>query len=186
MTNKRTYTQEELVDQIKKRDQEAFSYLYDNYSKALFGVLRNIVSNQEDAEDLLQLLFIKIWDNISSYDTNKGRLYTWMLNLARNLAIDHTRSRHEKMKTKIQSVSESVYELKDHVSHNTESDFLGLGPIIDELKEEHKTIIDLIYFKGYTQEQVSKQLTIPLGTVKTKVRQAITKLRALTKKEILN
>lgn len=186
MSVKKTYTQEELVDQIKKRDQEAFSYLYDNYSKALFGIIYNVVHHQEDAEDLTQQLFLKIWNHIDSYDVSKGRLYTWMLNLARNLAIDHTRSRHEKMKSKIQSVSDSVYELKNHSSQSSENDFLGLNTFINELKNDHKTIIDLVYFKGYTQEQVSKELNMPLGTVKTKVKQAITILRELTKKEILN
>lgn len=186
MAQKLTYTQDELVDLIKKRDQEAFSYLYDNYSKAMFGIIYNVVHHQEDAEDLLQQLFVKIWNNITSYDSSKGRLYTWMLNLARNLAIDHTRTRHEKMKSKIQSVNDSVYELKNHTSQNTENDFLGLNVFINELKTDHKNIIDLVYFKGYTQEQVSNELNMPLGTVKTKVKQAITILRELTKKEILN
>lgn len=186
MAPKQTYTHNELVDQLQKKDQGAFSYLYDNYSKALFGVVFAVVPNQEDAEDLLQIVFVKIWKNISMYDSSKGRLYTWMLNLARNLAIDHTRGKQQKMKSKIQSVSDSVYELKDHTSENTASDFLGLSNILNELKKDHKEIIDLIYFKGFTHEQASKELNMPLGTVKTKVRQAINSLKELTKKEIFN
>lgn len=183
---KRTYTQEELVDLIRNRDQDAFSYLYDNYSKALYGVVYAVVPNQEDAEDILQVLFVKIWKSIESYDATKGRLYTWMLNMARNLAIDHTRSKQQKIKSKIQNVSDSVYELRNQAVENSSSDFLGLSTILNELKKDHKEIIDLIYFKGFTHEQASKELNLPLGTVKTKVRQAITILKELTKKEILN
>ncbi len=169
-----------------QKNQDAFSYLYDNYSKALFGVVYAVVPNQEDAEDLLQILFVKIWKNIESYDATKGRLYTWMLNLARNLAIDHTRSKHAKAKAKIQNVSDSVYELKSQATENAANDFLGFNAILNELKSDHKEIIDLIYYKGFTHEQASKELNLPLGTVKTKVRQAITILKELTKKEILN
>jgi RNA polymerase sigma-70 factor (ECF subfamily) len=183
---KRTYTQEELVPLLLQKNQEAFSYLYDNYSKALFGVVYAVVPNQEDAEDILQVLFVKIWKNIESYDAAKGRLYTWMLNLARNLAIDHTRSKHQKAKAKIQNVSDSVYELRNQATENAANDFLGFNAILNELKSDHKEIIDLIYYKGFTHEQASKELNLPLGTVKTKVRQAITILKELTKKEILN
>ena len=186
MAPKRTYTQEELVSLLLQKNQDAFSYLYDNYSKALFGVVYAVVPNQEDAEDILQMLFVKIWKNIESYDATKGRLYTWMLNLARNLAIDYTRSKHQKAKAKIQNVSDSVYELRNQATENAANDFLGFNAILNELKTEHKEIIDLIYYKGFTHEQASKELNMPLGTVKTKVRQAITILKELTKKEILN
>lgn len=186
MAPKRTYTQEELVDLIRQRDQDAFSYLYDNYSKALYGVVHAVVPHQEDAEDILQVLFVKIWKSIETYDAAKGRLYTWMLNMARNLAIDHTRSKQQKIKSKIQNVSDSVYELRNQAVENNSSDFLGLNTILNELKNDHKEIIDLIYFKGFTHEQASKELNMPLGTVKTKVRQAINILKELTKKEILN
>lgn len=186
MAPKRIYSQEELIELIRKRDQNAFTYLYDNYSKALFGVVYAVVPNQEDAEDILQVLFVKIWKSIDTYDATKGRLYTWMLNMARNLAIDHTRGKQYKAKTKIQNVSDSVNELRNKAVDDHSSDFLGLNTILNELKSEHKEIIDLIYFKGFTHEQASKELNMPLGTVKTKVRQAINILKGLTKKEILN
>lgn len=186
MAPKLTYTQEELVTLIKQKDQDAFSYLYENYSKALFKVVYAVVPNQEDAEDLLQILFVKIWKSIESYDSAKGRLYTWMLNMARNLAIDHTRNKHQKVKSKIQSVSDSVYELKDQTTENNANELLGFSTLLNELKSDQKEIIDLIYYKGFTHEQASNELKMPLGTVKTKVRQAISILRELTKKEIFN
>jgi RNA polymerase sigma-70 factor (ECF subfamily) len=184
---KLTYTQDELIVLIKEHDQKAFSYLYDNYSKALFGVINAIVNDTEESEDALQKTFLKIWNNFSSYDETKGRLYTWMVNIARNMAIDTTRSKHEKVKSKIQSASANVYKYENNlVAEGNSYDTIGLKNILNDLKDEHKSLIDLAYFEGYTQEEISKKLNLPLGTVKTKIRQAILRLRELTKKEILS
>lgn len=184
--SKLTYTQDELIVLIKKKDQRAFGYLYDHYSKALFGVIYAIVQDVEESEDVLQKSFLKIWDNFESYDVQKGRLYTWMLNIARNQAIDTTRSKHEKMKTKIRSSTNDVYHLENKLSQTDDShNLLGFKGILEQLGKEHEAIIQLAYYEGYTQEEMSKKLNIPLGTVKTKVRQAILKLRELTKKEYL-
>ena len=79
------YSEEELVLLLQNHDQQAFSYLYDNYSAALNGIIYRMVDNRELAEDILQEAFVKIWNNFSSYDTGKGRLFTWMLNITRNL-----------------------------------------------------------------------------------------------------
>jgi RNA polymerase sigma-70 factor (ECF subfamily) len=185
LAKKQTYHQDELIILIRERNQKAFTYLYDNYSKALFGVINAIVNSQEEAEDVLQNTFVKIWNNFASYEETKGRLYTWMLNIARNMAIDSTRSKHEKIKTKIQSTSDTVYQKNNLIVDDTAHESIGLNTILNTLKEEHKLIIDLAYFEGYTQEEISKKLNLPLGTVKTKVRQAILTLRDLTKKEFL-
>lgn len=186
MAPKHTYTQDELIILIREKNQKAFSYLYDNYSQALYSIINSIVNDVAEAEDVLQKTFLKIWNNFASYDTEKGRLYTWMLNIARNLAIDSTRSKHEKIKSKIQSTSENVYKFENNLrAEDNNYDAIGLNTILNELKEDHKSIIDLAYFEGYTQEEISKKLKIPLGTVKTKVRQALLKLRELAKKEII-
>lgn len=180
-----TYSQDELIELIREKNQKAFSYLYDNYSKALFGVIYNVVNDQEEAEDVLQNVFVKIWNNFASYDEQKGRLYTWMLNIARNMAIDSTRSKHEKVKNKIQEATDSVYHRNNLFTENNAHENIGLQNILGNLKEDQKEIIDLAYFQGYTQEEISQKLGMPLGTVKTKVRQAIITLRELTKNEIL-
>lgn len=185
MAKKQTYNQDELINLVRQRNQRAFTFLYDNYSKALFGVINSITYSQEEAEDVLQNTFVKIWNNFASYDESKGRLYTWMLNIARNLAIDSTRSKHEKIKSKIQSTNDTVYQKNNLYFDDTAHESIGIKTILGTLKEEHKIIIDLAYFEGYTQEEISKKLNLPLGTVKTKVRQAILTLRDLTKKEFL-
>lgn len=187
MGTKQTYSQDELIILIREKNQKAFSYLYDNYSKALFGVINAIINDIEESEDVLQKTFLKIWSNFASYDTEKGRLYTWMLNIGRNLAIDSTRSKHEKIKSKIQSSSDNVYQYENTLRvEDNKHESIGLNTILNGLKDEHKSIIDMAYFEGYTQEEISKKLDLPLGTVKTKVRQALLHLRELAKKETIN
>lgn len=120
---------------------------------------------------------MKIWNNIDKFDTAKGRLYTWMLNLARNTAIDKLRSKGEKMQGKIQTGEDIVYKQEQGLKTEQQTDTIGLKAIVAEMQPEHKTIVELAYFKGYTLDEISKALDIPLGTVKTRMRKAISLLR---------
>lgn len=184
MISKTKYSQEELIVLISKGNQNAFAYLYDNYSQALFGVIFKIVNSKEDAEDVLQLAFVKIWSNFASYNETKGRLYTWILSISRNLALDFLRSKHEKNKSKIQSLANFVYILKSNNTLDSKTDYIGLNNIVNILNLEEQEMINLSYFQGFTQDEIAKQLQIPLGTVKTKVRNSLQKLRVSVANEI--
>ena len=91
---KKTLTQEELIALLKERNVHSFNYLYDNYSAALYGVIVRIVIFKDDADEVLQDVFVKIWNSSAQYDAAKGTLYTWMLNIARNSAIDKLKSKN--------------------------------------------------------------------------------------------
>jgi RNA polymerase sigma-70 factor (ECF subfamily) len=173
------YSEEELVAQLQDRNQQAFSYLYDNYAAALNGIIYRLVEDKELAEDILQEAFVKIWNNFSSYDTTKGRLFTWMLNLTRNLTIDTLRSKGYKKQGKISSDENSVSNYADTSATAEKFDALGIRKQLSNLKPEQRSIIDLAYFNGYTQDEISKEMGIPLGTVKTRMRSAILELRKL-------
>ncbi|HSH67512.1 MAG TPA: sigma-70 family RNA polymerase sigma factor [Bacteroidia bacterium] len=175
--SKNNYTEDELVTLLKRKDANAYSLLYDNYSAALFGVISRVIPAQEIAEDLLQDVFIKIWKHIDNYDASKGRLFTWMLNIARNASIDYSRSKQFKMENKIQGIENSGYEVNRHTAVQNNTDFIGVKEQVSKLKEDYRILVDMIYFAGYTQEDTAKELNIPLGTVKTRVRAAIIKLR---------
>lgn len=177
MNLKPTYSENELVAELKERNEQAFSYLYDNYSGALFGIINQIVPDKEIASDLLQEVFINIWRKIESYDAQKGRLFTWMLNIARNASIDKIRSRAYQDSQKNQSLPEDVHLTGQPVVIKT--DDYGLRKVVNGLKAEQKILIDLSYFQGYTHEEIAKSLSIPLGTVKTRIRSALTQLRTL-------
>jgi RNA polymerase sigma factor (sigma-70 family) len=172
-----TYTEKELLEGLRRHDQQTYSYLYDNYSKALFTVIFNIVPRQEQAEEVLQEVFVKIWQNIASYDNTKGRLYTWMINIARNQAIDRTRSREFSNQSKTTELTENVYEGKP-VSDSGPKD-VGLLQTINKLPEENRKLLELAYFQGYTHDEISQMLNIPLGTIKTRIRTTIIQLRKI-------
>lgn len=172
-----TYTEQELVTRLQQKDQQAFSYLYDNYAAALNAVVYRMVEDKELSEDILQEAFVKIWNNFTSYDKTKGRLFTWMLNLTRNLTIDTLRSKGYKKQSKIFGDENSVSNLQDNNSGIEKFDTLGLKKQLSTLKADQRLIIDMAYFNGFTQDEISKELGIPLGTVKTKMRTAILELR---------
>src|SRR5215210_7356677 len=90
---KQIYNEQELVVALRHKDDQAFGYLYDHYAGALYSIIKQIVVDAEVSNDVLQEAFVNIWRRIELYDESKGRLFTWMLNIARNAAIDKTRSK---------------------------------------------------------------------------------------------
>lgn len=179
MLNKKlqNITDEELVAALKNREQQAVGVLYDKYSAMLYGVLVRIVHSEETAEDLLQDVFVKIWNNIGSYDSSKGKLVTWIVNITRNMGIDKIRSKSYKESHQNSDIENYVNILEDGNSSSFNPDFIGLKEMLDILKPEQKQIIELVYFQGYKQNDAADYLKIPLGTLKTRLRMAIAALR---------
>jgi len=173
------YTDEQLIDLLKSKDQRAYIYLYDNYAVALFGVIKRITGDCEEATDLLQESFVKIWRNIAQFDTAKGRLFTWMINIARNTAIDFKRSSQSKRDSQTNSLEPDSPIANERFITYIKTDHLGLNKVIQELREDYRIIIDMAYFQGYTQDEISKELNIPLGTVKTRARAALIQLKQI-------
>jgi RNA polymerase sigma-70 factor (ECF subfamily) len=172
---KQIYDERELVTALRQNDDQAFGYLYDHYSGALYSVIKQVVGDLEVSNDVLQETFINIWRKIELYDESKGRLFTWMLNIARNAAIDKTRSKGFQQSSKLQPIVDSDGIL---ASVKPGSDDYGLKKVLLRLKDEQRLLIDLSYFQGFTHEQIAKALDIPLGTVKTRIRSALTQLRS--------
>lgn len=179
MTKKRkiSLSEEELIAALRRHDKIAAEALYDMYSSSLFGIIIRIVQNNELAEDLLQETFVKIWNSFPSYSSDKGRLFTWMVNIARNLSIDKIRSKDYKNQTKNHELEINVNSID--ASRNTayKPELLGVKDLVNNLRPEQKVILELIYFKGYTHLEAADELSIPLGTIKTRLRMAIIQLR---------
>lgn len=173
------YNEEELVLLLRQHDASAFSYLYDNYSGALHGVILGVLPHAETALDILQDVFVKIWKQISVYDESKGRLFTWMLTIARNAAIDAIRSKDWKNQQRNSELTSNSIVAAGASQVNT--DTIGIRKIVHGLKEEYKVLVELSYFEGHTQEDISKILGIPIGTVKTRLRKALSELRTQIK-----
>lgn len=170
-------SEEELVKGLKSQDTAAMEALYSMYSGALLGVISRIVVQTEVAEDVLQETFVKIWNSASGYDPSKGRLFTWMMNIARNLSIDKLRSKDYKNTNKNQDIENNVDFIDEQKKVTFNADTLGLKDLVTDLKPDFKDVLDMVYFKGYTHVEAAEELNIPLGTVKTRVRMAILELR---------
>jgi RNA polymerase sigma factor (sigma-70 family) len=170
-------SEEELILALQRHDKIAAEALYDMYSSSLFGVIVRIVQNNELAEDLLQETFVKIWNSFPSYSSEKGRLFTWMVNIARNLSIDKIRSKDYKNQTKNLELEINVPTVDANKSTTYMPELLGVKDLVEKLRPEQKVILDLVYFKGYTHLEAADELSIPLGTIKTRLRMAIIQLR---------
>ena len=170
-------TQEELLPLLLRKEERAFTILYDMYSKSLFSIISNFIKDREEAEDVLQEVFVKIWKNIETYNQSKGRLYTWMLNITRNTSIDKLRSKGFNNSQKNLSSDNFVHLLDDSNKLTHRIDTIGILEFVKKLKPKCIQIIDLLFFKGYTQQEASEELEIPLGTVKTQNRMCMNDLR---------
>lgn len=165
---------------MKNKDEQAFTRLYDSYSGALYSIILQIVGDEELANDILQEVFVNIWRKIDMYDSEKGRLFTWMLNIARNASIDMLRSRGYRNSRKNLSIQEDV-DIPGGGAELSGIDHIGLRKLLEKLKPEQRVLIDLSYFKGFTHEEIARQENIPLGTVKTRIRNALIQLREILK-----
>lgn len=144
-------------------------------------MISRIVNDQEVAEEVLQDAFMKIWDKIDQYESSRGRLFTWMANLSRNLAIDKLRSKEIKKVGKTDNIESFVTGIeRSHRSYQY-IDGIGLKETMKTLRDEERFILEMAYFKGYTQTEIADEFNIPLGTVKTRLRMGLKNLR-----EVLN
>ena len=168
-----------LVLKFQKKDERAFEELYIMYSESMHGVIYNIVRNHDIAEEVMQDVFIKAWNNSSSYDASKGRFFTWMLNISRNAAIDKTRSKAFKNSGKNLNSDFFVDILETSDNLDRQTDAIGIKKFVEILEEKCKKIIEYLYFKGYTQKETSEELQIPIGTIKTRNRNCIMQLRKM-------
>ncbi|WP_345049429.1 RNA polymerase sigma factor [Hymenobacter glaciei] len=171
--------EEDLVRRLQARDESAMTLFYDRYSAALYGVIFRIVKAEDEAEDVLQEALVKIWNAFASYDATKGRLFTWVLNICRNLSIDKIRSRQHRVGSKTTGIDDSLTAQRQAAPTSFRPEHIGLKEITQKLIPEQRLIIDMLYFEGFTQSEVAEELNIPLGTVKTRARTAIKVLSKL-------
>lgn len=169
----------DIVRLLKNRDEKGLELLYDNYAPSLLGIIVRIVRNKDIAEEVLQQTMLKAWNNISAYNENRGTLFTWVATIARNAAIDQVRLKSHQNNFKNESLDTNI-EL-GFVSSPT--DAMDTSNLLSKLDDKYKSVLDLIYLQGHTQSSAAQLLEIPLGTVKTRVRQGIDLLRKELKSE---
>jgi RNA polymerase sigma-70 factor (ECF subfamily) len=169
--------EEELVQCLQSNDRRRFTLVYDTYSAALLNLIIHWTKDLEAAENLLQDVFVKAWRNRDQYDSSRGRLFTWLYNIARNCSIDYLRSKvYKQGKTSVLNINS---QLLLPTVNMVFPDTVGLRNMINKLRHEEKKMIELKYFSGLTQQEIATMLNIPIGTVKTRINCAIKKLRVI-------
>ena len=171
--------EERLVQRLLVRDERALRQLYELYGRNLLTVIRRIVQDESLAQEVLQEGLLKVWLSIASYDATKGRLFTWMVRVCCNQAIDAVRNPRHRFHSRNPSLDIScVQQAPALVSFNPEH--IGVRELMLYLKPRQRAVIDLLYFGGCTQVEAAEQLAIPLATVKTRARAALQVLARVT------
>lgn len=168
-----------LIEKFQNKDEKAFEILYNMYGTNILGVIYNIVRDNDIAEEIMQDVFIKAWHKADTYSAEKGRFFTWLLNIARNAAIDKTRSKSFKNKKQNLDAQFFVDILEHGDNLDTKTDAIGIGSFVNKLAKKCIEVIELLYFKGYTQKEASETLDMPIGTIKTRNRNCINELRTI-------
>lgn len=171
------------MNRLQNGDKEALRLLYGKYNKILFGMIVSILKNREEAEDCLQEVFTQIWEKADQFDAGRGRVYSFLVTMARNKAIDRTRSSGFKnSRRENHSISDST--LTPESDKNNPHENLELAERISvvrkalkKLSEKQRKVLEVAYFQGLSQSQISEKMDVPLGTVKYRMRQGMIKLR---------
>ncbi len=175
-----TVTDVNLLHAIALRDEQALASLYDRYRLILFGLLIRILNSREEAEDVLQEVFLQVWRRAADFDERRGRAFTWLITLARSRAIDRLRQLGSRERLAL-----SAIDFVDDVASSPVRDALRseqrqiVAGALAELSEEQRRALTLAYFEGLTQTEIAARLSSPLGTVKTRMRSGMIKLREL-------
>ncbi|SEF61280.1 RNA polymerase sigma factor [Paenibacillus sp. UNC499MF] len=171
----------QLMRLIAQKQPQALEQLYDRYERPMYSFAYRIVKDSMMAEEVVQELFLRIWNHAERYEDSQGKLSTWMFAIARNIAIDTLRRKQTRTAGQL-AEPDKLLQVADRgrgTEEEVELRFMGeeLALAMEDLNEDQKKVIDLIYFKGYTHQEVSRKQEIPLGTVKSRVRLAMKQLK---------
>ena len=178
-------TDANLLNAIARQDEQALASLYDRYRLILFGLLMRILRSREEAEDVLQEVFLQVWRRASDFDPQRGRPFTWLVTLARSRAIDRLRqlgSRERVASSVIEFAGEGIVDAAENTFRSEQRQLVAAA--LTELSEEQRRALILAYFEGLTQAEIAERLRSPLGTVKTRMRSGMIKLRELLSQQM--
>ena len=175
-------TEIELLKRIGQGDSASFEMLYDRLSGVLFSTAYRVLNNQVAAEDVLQDVFVQIWEKAARYDPTLGKPLTWAVTLTRNKAIDRLRStqRRNRLQDSVQRESEIFEQFDDRNSFDAvASGELGMlvRGALEKLSSDQRQVIELAFFSSMTQSEIAERLDQPLGTIKARIRRGMMKLR---------
>lgn len=171
----------DLLREISAGDRPAFARFYDQYSKLLFSIAFKILNDAKEAEDVLQEVFLQVWDKAGHYDPRLGKPVSWAVTLTRNKAIDHIRSSQrrsrlmEQAATEMTVLTDGTGTANESVRGRESADLISSA--VADLPADQRKAIEMAFFSGLTQNEISETLKEPLGTIKARIRRGMLKLR---------
>jgi RNA polymerase sigma-70 factor (ECF subfamily) len=168
-----------LIQKVANQDRDAFSQLYDRFFSLVFTLAMRMLKVRSDAEDLLQEVFVQVWRQAQSYSAQRGSPEAWIVNIARSRAIDKIRSIRRMEKSFVLTDDPARAESSENVeSSAAESEArMAMNSALANLPETQRKVLELAYFDGLTQTEIANRLAEPLGTIKTRMRSGIQRLR---------
>jgi RNA polymerase sigma-70 factor (ECF subfamily) len=168
-----------LLDRIARGDADALGALYDRHASRVLGLTSRILSDRDEAEDVLQEVFLQVWRAPARFDASRGSVLTWLLVVARSRAIDRLRALRRRGRDRhvdiaaVDVAAPGDPERETQTSHDAD----GVRRVLATLPADQRRALELAYFEGYTQSEIADLTGSPLGTVKTRLRQGMMKLR---------
>jgi RNA polymerase sigma-70 factor (ECF subfamily) len=177
-----TTSDKALADQLRARNPEAVSAIYDRFGSLVYSLFLRITRDQAVAEDLVQELFIRIWNRAHEFDPDRGSLGVWILSIARHMGIDYIRSAHARFTHRLQPMeTASTVARTERGPESTIDNGRVVKAAFALLNDKQKRVLELAYFEGFSQTEIADRLQEPLGTVKSWTRSALQSLRSSIK-----
>jgi RNA polymerase sigma-70 factor (ECF subfamily) len=175
----KTMTDLELIQQIRQRDRQAFDLFYDRYAQIIFSLCVRILKDTGEAEDVLQEIFVQIWREAERFDAARASVKTWLFTIARSRSLDRYRSRktaHQRFEDAAAEDLQQISSKEDLQSTSVVQQYVATA--MQQLTKEQRAVLELCYYRGFTQEEISNLLGEPLGTIKSRIRAALIRLRS--------
>ena len=169
---------QELIELVTRGDKSAFKEIYSRFSQVTYNLALRMLRDKEDAEEVVQEIFLQIWNKANSYDPGRGAVSTWVLNIARSRAIDKIRKvgyRNKTIEIDEEKVNSNI-DLSSNIEDRDESKNV-IKQALETLPEKQRIAIELVYFEGVTHIEAAEKLKEPVGTIKTRIRLGIMKLK---------
>lgn len=177
-----SFIDQHIIELLQERDERGMKMLYKKYSPALFGSILQMVKDEDEASDILQDSLIKVWEKAHTFNPEKAKLFTWVFQITRNTTIDYLRKSQKKQSKEIRAVKNNVQLVDNNVIIEENE---NLHRKIEVLDDKLKEAIETVFFKGMTHVEAAEYLNLPLGTFKSRIRNALIQLRTIVKIMVL-